>query len=193
MKIFSYIYGKMMKWARHRHAPCYLGAVSFIESSFFIIPPDVMLAPMSLSQPERARWFALLTTITSVLGGLFGYLIGYGFFALVHPYIVTLGYEMQFQQIMRWFQLWGFWVVLVAGFSPIPYKIFTISAGVFGIDLVPFAVASLLSRGARFFLVAEIMRYGGQKMEQRLHFYIDWIGWGTVLLLGLGLAIYYLL
>ncbi len=182
MRIFSALYDKAMVWANHRHAPWYLGGLSFAESSFFPIPPDVMLAPMSLARTDRAWWYAGLTTVTSVLGGLFGYLIGVLAIDAVLPLIVEAGYEPRYVQAIDWFAEWGVWAVFVAGFSPIPYKLFTIAAGASAMPLLPFAIASLVGRGARFFLVAGLMRWGGAPMEKALRTYIDRLGWLVVFL-----------
>ena len=179
-----------MTLSRHPHAVWYLGGLSFAESSFFPIPPDVMLAPMSLAQPRRAWRFALLTTITSVLGGILGYVIGLLAFDLVEPLLKDAGYYPKYLQAKAWFDEWGFWAVFLAGFSPIPYKVFTITAGVSAMALLPFVVASVVGRGARFFLVASLMAWGGEKMEEQLHRWIDYIGWITVTLVVGVLLIY---
>lgn len=190
MKLFSTLYDLVLGWSRHRHAPYYLGGLSFAESSFFPIPPDVMLAPMALAQPQRAWHYALLTTITSVLGGMLGYLIGAFAFEVVAPWIQQAGYWDAYQRAGSWFEHWGFWAILLAGFSPIPYKVFTISAGVLGMAFLPFVLASCLGRGARFYLVAGLMRWGGVRMEQTLRAYIDRIGW---LLAALVIILYFVL
>lgn len=190
MKLFSPLYRRAMQWARHRHAPWYLGGLSFAESSFFPIPPDVMLAPMSLANPQRAWWFALLTTLTSVAGGLFGYLIGVYAFDAIAPWLQQSKYWGSYQTAVSWFESWGFWAVFVAGFSPIPYKVFTIAAGVLGMALLPFTLASLIGRGARFFLVAGLMAWGGARMEAVLHRYIDRLGWAVVAMVAIGALIY---
>ncbi len=182
MKIFSPLYERAMKWARHRRAPWYLGGLSFAESSFFPIPPDVMLAPMSLAQPARAWWFALLTTLTSVAGGVLGYLIGMYAFELIEPWLRETRYWDKYLLAQAWFDRWGFWAVFLAGFSPIPYKVFTIAAGAIAMALGPFVLASLIGRGARFFLVAGLMAWGGERMEITLRRYVDRIGWATVAL-----------
>jgi len=184
MRIFSSLYDRVMAWSRHRHAPWYLGGLSFAESSFFPIPPDVMLAPMSMAEPRRAWWFAGLTTATSVLGGLLGYLIGHFAFELITPLVVEGGrYAEPFAKAEAWFREWGVWAIFIAGFSPIPYKIFTISAGVLHMALIPFLIASAVGRGARFFLVAALMAWGGERMESALRAYVDRIGWIMVLLI----------
>jgi membrane protein YqaA with SNARE-associated domain len=169
-----------MSWSRHRRAPWILGGLSFIESSFFPIPPDVMLAPMSLAQPKKAWWYATITTVASVLGGLLGYWIGATFFHAIEPWLSQSHYWPAFLTAKAWFVEWGFWAVLIAGFSPIPYKVFTIAAGVLGMPLIPFVLASFVGRGGRFYLVAGLMKWGGQKMERLLEQYVDQLGWATV-------------
>ena len=171
-----------MVWVGHRHAPWYLGVLSFAESSFFPIPPDVMLAPMALAKPEHAWRFALLTTLTSVLGGILGYIIGLFLFELVEPLLHQLGYWDGYLAAKMWFDEWGFWAIFLAGFSPIPYKVFTIAAGTISMALLPFVLASVIGRGARFFLVAGLMRWGGARMEQVIQANVDRLGWLTVVL-----------
>ena len=183
MRIFSALYERVMRWSRHPHAPRYLFGLSFAESSFFPVPPDVMLAPMALAQPSRAWHLAAITTIASVIGGLFGYMIGLFAFDLVQPLLHDLGYWESYLRAKSWFDRWGFWAIFLAGFSPIPYKVFTITAGVISMALLPFVIASLFGRGLRFFLVASLMAWGGERMEQRLKLYIDRIGWIMVVLL----------
>ncbi len=177
MKIFAPLYEKTLQWAAHRHAEKYLAGLSFAESSFFPVPPDVMLAPMVLAKRQRAWRFALITTLMSVLGGLLGYVIGASAFDFIQPVIVDRGYWDTFEKATDWFNEWGIWVILLAGFTPVPYKIFTISAGVVGMAIIPFVLMSIIGRGARFFLVAGLMYWGGEKMERKLHQYIEYIGW----------------
>ncbi|MES9817583.1 MAG: YqaA family protein [Candidatus Thiodiazotropha sp.] len=181
MPLFSSLYARTMQWSRHPHAPAYLAGLSFAESSFFPIPPDVMLAPMSMAQPKQAWFFAGLTTLASVIGGMLGYLIGVYAFDLVQPWLHSLGYWEGYLNTKAWFGEWGFWAIFLAGFSPIPYKIFTITAGVIGMAFLPFVVASIIGRGARFFLVAALMAWGGARMEKVLHRYVDRLGWILVI------------
>lgn len=180
MRLFSALYDRTMRWSRHPRAVWYLGGLSFAESSFFPIPPDVMLAPMSLAQPQRAWGFALLTTLASVIGGILGYLIGLLAFDVVEPLLHDFGYFDAFERGRLWFDRWGFWAIFVAGFSPIPYKVFTISAGVVAMAFLPFVVASVIGRGARFFLVAGLMAWGGERMERELRNWVDILGWLVV-------------
>lgn len=189
MRFFSPLYARAMHWARHRHAPVYLGTLSFAESSFFPVPPDVMLAPMCLARPERAWRLALLTTLTSAAGGLAGYAIGYFAFDAIAPWLQTTKYWASYQNAVAWFADYGFWAVFVAGFSPIPYKVFTIAAGALSMALLPFTLASIIGRGARFYLVAGLMKWGGARMEAALHRYVDRLGWASVVLVVTGLLI----
>jgi len=187
MKLFSRLYDKVLQWAGHRHASWYLAGLSFAESSFFPVPPDVMLAPMALAQRHKAWYFATLTTLASAAGGMLGYLIGMLAFDTVEPLIQQWGYAEAYQQARDWFDHWGVWVVFLAGFTPVPYKVFTISAGVTSMAFFPFILASLVGRGARFFIVAGLIYAGGEKMEGLLREYIDRLGW---LLLALLLVVY---
>ena len=181
MKLFSKLYEKVMTWSRHPHAERYLAGLSFAESSFFPIPPDVMLAPMSLAKTDKAFRFALITTLASVAGGIMGYGIGYWFIDIIQPLIGDGGrWEHAYTQTQEWFLEWGFWAIFVAGFSPIPYKVFTIGAGAIGMLFIPFVIASAIGRGARFFLVASLMKWGGKEMELKLKQYIDFLGWFIV-------------
>jgi membrane protein YqaA with SNARE-associated domain len=188
--MFQKLYDKTLQWSRHKHAAKYLCALSFAESSFFPVPPDVMLAPMALSQPDKAFRFALLTTIASVLGGMFGYLIGYFMFDSIAPWLQTTHYWESYSTAKSWFEQWGFWAVFVAGFSPIPYKVFTIAAGALNMVFLPFVLASIVGRGGRFFLVAMLLSAGGAKLESRLREYMDRLGWAAVALVVIGVGIY---
>jgi membrane protein YqaA with SNARE-associated domain len=182
VNFFSVLYDKVLTWSKHRLAPVYLFILSFSESVFFPIPPDVMLAPMALSKPQKAWRFAFITSVASVLGGMVGYLLGYVLFEpVVQPLLVSVGYEDKFATIKNWFEEWGIWVVFLAGFSPIPYKLFTITAGVMNMAFLPFVIMSAISRSLRFYLVAGLMKWGGKPMEEKLRIYVDRIGWGIVI------------
>lgn len=183
MRIFSFLYDKMLNWSRHPHAPYYLSGISFAESSFFPLMPDVMLAPMALANPHRAWMYATLTTLTSTLGGIAGYIIGAYLLHWLQPFLLAWGYGPVLATAMEWFKHYGIWAVLLAGFSPIPYKLFTIGGGAMGLPLIPFILASLVGRGSRFYLVAGLMYWGGNKMEHRLREIIDKLGWVLVGLL----------
>jgi membrane protein YqaA with SNARE-associated domain len=191
MRIFGWLYGKAMRWSRHTHAPRYLAVLTFAESSFFPIPPDVMLAPMVLARRERAWYLAALTTGASVLGGLFGYFIGMYLYAQIGGRVIEFYHaEETFIEIHNWFDSYGIWIVLVAGFTPIPYKLFTITAGILSMALVPFVLFSFVGRGARFFLVAALIFWGGAPLERVIRKYIDFIGWTVLIVLGLLYVVY---
>jgi membrane protein YqaA with SNARE-associated domain len=181
MKIFSALYGWTLKWAEHKFAPRILAILTFAESVFFPIPPDVLLAPMVLAQRDKAWRFATITTIASVLGGMVGYGLGYLMFEpWIQPLITEFGYQARFDKAMLWFSEWGVWVVFIAGFSPIPYKLFTVSAGFLNMAFLPFLLASSIGRGMRFFLVAGVIRWGGSPMEQKIRQWVDVLGWLVV-------------
>ena len=188
MKLFENIYNKLMIAAGHKRAPTILSVLSFAESSFFPIPPDVMLAPMAMRLPNKALWFAFLTTLFSVLGGIAGYAIGYFAFDMISGWLQTTKYWGSYIHAREWFEEWGVWVVFIAGFSPVPYKLFTITAGVMVQPLIPFVVASFIGRGARFFLVAGLLKYAGPHIEPMLLKYIEWLGWIFVLILLIAIA-----
>ena len=190
MTLFSALYDRVLRWAKHPHAERYLATLSFAESSFFPIPPDVMMIPMVLARPNRGWWLASLTTLFSALGGIAGYLIGLWGFELVEPIIQQAGYAARFERVVAWFGEWGLWIIFIAGFSPIPYKLFTISAGMLHMMFIPFIIASIIGRGARFYLVAGLILWGGAEMEQKLRRYIDRIGWAAVGLIVVGVLIF---
>ncbi|HIF55179.1 MAG: YqaA family protein [Methylococcales bacterium] len=188
--MFKKLYVQTLLWARHKHAEKYLCALSFAESSFFPIPPDVMLAPMALAMPDKAFKLALFTTIFSVLGGMLGYAIGFFLFDSISPWLQETHYWGKYLMAENWFKEWGFWAIFVAGFSPIPYKVFTLAAGALQMLFLPFILASLVGRGARFFLVSFLLAAGGEKLESRLRQYMDVLGWVTVALVVMGGLIY---
>ena len=154
-----------------------LGMVSFAESSFFPVPPDVMLIPMSLAQPRKAWLFALVCTITSVAGGVLGYAIGALLYNSIGGWIIQLyGYGNKMDAFRESYAEWGAMIILIKGMTPIPYKLVTISLGFAGYNLFLFIVLSIITRGARFFLLAFLLnRYGPQAreiIEKRLGFWV---------------------
>ena len=192
MKLFRPLYDLVLKWSGHPHAERYLGAMSFAESSFFPIPVDVMLAPMVLA--DRSKWFryALIATVLSVLGGLAGYAIGWGMFEAIEPWLRESHYWDAYLTARQWFDDYGVLVVFVAGFSPIPYKVFTIAAGVAAINFPVFVVASLIGRAGRFFLVAGLVKLGGEKLETSLRRYVEAIGWSVTAIVIIGVIVWLL-
>jgi len=191
MKIFEPIYTTILSWAKHKYAERYLAGVSFAESSFFPIPVDVMLAPMVLADNDKAWRYAAITTIMSVLGGMFGYLIGAFFFDTYGDQILSYFHAHDtFAEIQASYLKHGMMIILLAGFTPVPYKIFTIASGVIGVAVIPFILMSLIGRGARFFLVAGLVKLGGEKLESTLHKQVEWLGWGTLILAAIGFIVY---
>jgi membrane protein YqaA with SNARE-associated domain len=183
VKLFTKLYDQCLNWAKHPQAEKYLGALSFSESMIFPIPPDVMLAPMSLAKPGKAWRYAFITTLASVLGGVAGYFLGlFAFDSLIAPLIETMGYQGKLANAVEWFDEYGVWIIFIAGFSPIPYKVFTITAGMLSMAFFPFVIASFVGRGGRFFLVAGLMYWGGARMESKLREYVEILGWVVIVL-----------
>lgn len=183
LSFFRRLYNRVLSWSKHPHARYYLAGVSFAEASVFPIPPDVMLIPMILSAPTKVWKFAWIATLSSILGGLLGYALGYFAFEAGGEYLIrTFHYEEAYAQVSRWFEHYGFWAVLLAGFTPVPYKLFTLGAGAAQMALLPFFLASLVGRGLRFFLVAALTWKLGLKLEPYIAKYVDRIAW---ILLGL--------
>ncbi len=160
------LYDMTMKWAIHRRAPVFLAILSFAESSFFPIPPDVMLAPMSIAKPKSAWQYALLATLFSVFGGIFGYFLGVLLEPVMLQFIDKLGYNALYVAVKKLFDDWGFWAVVLAGATPIPYKVFTVGAGIFKFNLFGFIMGSIVGRGLRFFMVSSLMKFNGNKIDK---------------------------
>lgn len=173
--MFRKLYDWVMDLAGSRQAPWALAVVSFAESSFFPIPPDVMLAPMVLARRERAFVYAGICTAASVLGGCLGYAIGFYLVGFGEWLLALLGHADGQQAFEAWFSKWGLWVILIKGLTPIPYKLVTIASGLAHFSFVTFVWASVVTRGARFFLAAALLKYFGpairEEFEKRLTFY----------------------
>ena len=163
--MLAVLYDITMRWANHRNAPVFLAMLSFAESSFLPVPPDVMLAPMSMAKPKSAWRYAIIATLFSVFGGIFGYFLGNIFEPAMLQFIEKAGYTNAYSNVKQLFDSWGFWAVLLAGATPIPYKVFTIGAGVLQFNLFGFIVASILGRGLRFFLVSSLMKFNGNRID----------------------------
>jgi len=182
VKIFAPLYDKVMLWSKHKCAPFYLYVTAFIESIFWPIPVDIMLAPMALAKREKAWQFAFGATLFSVLGGALGYYLGNALYdPVVLPFIEAMHYQDKMITAQSWFSEWGVLVIFIASFTPIPFKVFTITAGVMSMAFWPFMLTALIGRAMRFFLVAGLMVLGGEKMEAKLSKYIDALGWVTIL------------
>jgi len=165
------IYDWTLSLAEKKLAGLWLGLLSFAEASFFPIPPDVLLIPLCLGRLRKAFRFALICSVASVLGGLAGYAMGAFAWEGLSPWFFQYvpGFtEEKFARIQEWYAEWGWPLVFLAGFSPIPYKIFTIASGVLGMALLPFILASAVSRSARFFLVAALVAKFGEPMKEKI-------------------------
>jgi membrane protein YqaA with SNARE-associated domain len=167
------LYDWVIRLAAHRRALPALGVISFLESSVFPIPPDVMLIPMVLANRKKAFTIAAVCTVSSVLGGLLGYAIGYYFFETIGEWVVrTYHMEAGLEAFRAGFDKWGIWIILIKGLTPIPYKLVTIASGAAHFDLFTFVWASIVTRGARFFLVAALLWKFGEPIrafvEERL-------------------------
>ena len=180
------LYDWVIRLAQHKNAIPAMGVVSFMESSFFPIPPDVMLAPMILARPEKAYFYAGVCTLASVLGGILGYAIGYFLTDLGLAILRVLGHSDRLDHFRQWFAQWGLWVILIKGLTPIPYKLVTIASGLAAFSFPVFMGASVVTRGGRFFLEAWILKRWGAAMlaqvEKRLAL---WSGIGLVVLIAL--------
>jgi membrane protein YqaA with SNARE-associated domain len=160
------LYQRVLALAASRHAPWWLAAIAFAESSFFPIPPDVLLIPMALARPARAWRLAAVCTLASVAGGALGYYIGYALFnQLAAPLLHAYGYDAAFARFQDTYARYGLWVILVKGLTPIPYKIVTIASGAAHFDFAVFMAASLVTRGLRFFIVAALLRQFGEPVR----------------------------
>lgn len=160
------LYDWIMDMARHERAPHALFCVSFVESSVFPIPPDVMLIPMVLARRAKAWVYATIATLGSVLGGLAGYAIGYFLFAyLGEPILNFYGYAAKFEETAELFRQWGVWILIAKGWTPFPYKVLTIAAGAFKMDLLAFVLASIVARAMRFYLVAALLVWFGEPIK----------------------------
>ncbi|OGV30807.1 MAG: hypothetical protein A3E88_04415 [Legionellales bacterium RIFCSPHIGHO2_12_FULL_35_11] len=181
MKLFSYLYDRTIFWSGHRHARYYLAGVSFVESSFFPIPPDMMLISMGLATPHKSWYYAFIATLFSVAGGVFGYYIGKYAITFVEPYIMASSFSTHYLKLREWLSHSSLWLVVLAGFTPFPYKVFTITAGAMNVPMFVFILGSIIGRGVRFFLVSGILYYAGDSIEKNLRRYVDIIGYTLLL------------
>ena len=176
LPLFRRLYDWMMKMAEHPKALWALSAVSFAESSFFPLPPDIMLIPMVLAKRAKAFVYAAWASISSVIGGMLGYAIGYYLFDLVGKPILDLyGYTEKFQHFAGTYNEHGIWIVLMAGLTPLPYKIFTIASGLTGMNLLSFTLASIAARSIRFFAVAGLLYWFGPQIRTFIEKYFGFV------------------
>jgi membrane protein YqaA with SNARE-associated domain len=182
------LYNWVIHFAHTKHGQIALFALSFSESSFFPVPPDVLLAALALGAPKKWLRLAIICSIASIIGGIFGYLIGVFLWSLIGQWVFAhLGFigltETNFAKFQMWYGKYDFWIVFTCGFTPIPYKVCTISAGVATINFAGFLIASALSRSARFFLVAGLLGWQGEKIRPFIEKYFDLLSLAFVALL----------
>jgi membrane protein YqaA with SNARE-associated domain len=182
------LYDWVIHFAETRHGATALFVLSFAESSFFPVPPDVLLAPLALGAPRKWLRFALACSLASVLGGMLGYGIGAFLWSAIGPWayahLGAIGLtEANFDKFQSWYDRYDFWIVFTCGFTPLPYKVCTISAGVARINFVGFLIASAVSRSARFFLIAGLMGWKGDRVRPLIEKYFNWFSLAFVIML----------
>ncbi len=184
------LYDWMMQWAHSPHSQAALFLLAFAESSVFPIPPDALLIALVLGAPARWLLLAGVCTLGSVLGGAAGYGVGRFLMDSVGMKVIEFYHAQQYyEQVMRWYQQYDFWIVFTAAFTPIPYKVFTIASGAFQMNLWAFAAVSVAGRGARFLMVAGLLRLFGEPVRRFIDKYFDWLALAFVVLLAGGFAL----
>ena len=193
MKLFGPLYDKTIAWARHPRAPWYLAVLSFVEAIIFPIMPEVMLVPMCVAKPRRAFWFAALSLAGSMVGAVVGYFLGHYAFEALKPMFGAIGMLHGIESGIAIVQAkmaespWAVFTFLVlGGFMPIPMKVFTWASGIVGVPMLPYLASMAIGRAKRVFLLALVIRLGGERAEATLRRYIEPVGWvATVLVVGL--------
>ncbi|HEX7914959.1 DedA family protein [Rudaea sp.] len=192
MKLFKPLYEKALVWAKHPLAERYLMGISFVEAFIFPLMPEIMLAPMTLAKPERWARYASLSLLFSTLGSIIGYLMGHYGFELLRPLLDDLGWLPAIDGYVAKLRGLGgwevFWLLVGGGFLPIPMKIIAWSSGIVGVPIWAFLAAMIVGRGKRVYLLCGAIRLGGEKAEQTVHKWIEWIGWGLLALVVLAVV-----
>jgi membrane protein YqaA with SNARE-associated domain len=194
MKLFRPLYERALGWAAHPLAERFLALLSFVEAIIFPVMPEVMLAPMVLAKPRRWARYATVSLVFSLAGAFVGYALGHYAFGAVRPLLDSLGWLPRIDALVA--ELSGdvvahpwsaFWMLVLAGFVPVPLKIFTWASGIVGMPLLPFFFGMLIGRGKRVYLLAAVIRLGGPRAEAALHRWIEWIGWALIALVVLAI------
>lgn len=200
MRLFQPLYERALKWAAHPQAERLLGGLSFVEAIIFPVMPEVMLAPMVLARPQRWARYALVSVVFSVLGAVVGYALGHYAFELVRPLLEYLGWieriDIEVAKLREMVQdnPWAaFWALVLAGFVPVPLKIFTWASGVVGVPMLPFVASMIVGRGKRVFALAGLIRLAGPRAEALLHRWIEWVGWAVIALVVLAVVYFQLI
>jgi len=189
--MFRKLYNWTLRMAGHRHAIRYMGAVSFAESSFFPIPPDVMVVPMIIARRDQAYWIATVCTVTSVLGAMLGYAIGAFFWESFGPWLAH--YIGLTDQVRHYFVQYGVAIILLKGFTPIPFKLVTIASGLAGFSFPLFVLLALLTRGARFLLLAWALKKWAEPVQAFIEKRLTLVTWSVLGILVGGIALVFLL
>ncbi|TDR39433.1 membrane protein YqaA with SNARE-associated domain [Tahibacter aquaticus] len=189
MKLFKPLYEKALQWAAHPQAERLLAGLSFVEAIIFPVMPEVMLAPMTLARPSRWARYATISMVFSVIGAVVGYVLGHYAFDLLRPLLDYLGWLPRIDALVLELRTtvansaWtAFWLLVLAGFMPVPLKIFTWASGIVGVPMLAFVASMIIGRGKRVYLLAGVIRLGGPRAEAVLHKYIEWVGWAALLL-----------
>jgi len=194
MRLFKSLYEFALRWAVHPHAEYFLAGLSFVEAFIFPVAPEIMLAPMTLARPKLWARYATISLICSLLGSFVGYALGHFAFHLARPLIGDLGWMPKLNEIIAQLHDQSPWktfgLLVLAGFIPIPLKIFTWASGVVGVPIPAFVAGMLVGRGKRVFAVCGAIRIGGERAERALHRWIEWIGWGLVIMI-VALIVYF--
>jgi membrane protein YqaA with SNARE-associated domain len=184
VRLFRPLYERAIAWAKHPRAPQILCALSFFEAFIFPVMPEVMLAPMCLAKPKSAFRYAAISLAGSLFGAMVGYLLGHYAFELVRPVFDWLGWTAGINEWVAKLSVWvqqsqwkAFWVLVGAGFLPVPLKVFTWASGVVGMPMLPFLCGMTVGRGKRVFLLALAIRIGGERAERALHRHVETVGW----------------
>ena len=192
MRLFKPLYEFALRWAARPRAEWYLAGLSFVEAFIFPIAPEIMLAPMTLAKPRCWARYATISLSGSILGAFVGYALGHYAFDLVRPLFADIGWLSSLDELVVRLRLemsqhaWrAFGILVLAGFMPIPLKIFTWASGIVGVPLPAFVAGMLIGRGKRVYLLSGLIRLGGERTEAAIHSWIEWIGWGVLVLIAL--------
>ncbi|RDH85285.1 MAG: hypothetical protein DIZ80_02390 [endosymbiont of Galathealinum brachiosum] len=188
--IFAGLYNRAMGWAEHPKRERYLVGVSLFESFIFPLPTALLMIPMVIATPDKAIRLATITTLMSVFGAAIGYLLGWGAMSVIEPWITEMGWLPQLESARLEFVKYGVLAVGIGAFTPAPFKIFTITAGMLSMSFIPFLLVSLVGRAAHFYMIALLMAWAGPKMEPVVRKYIEWLGWAVILLAVVGFLIH---
>ena len=187
MRVFAALYRRVLGWSRHPHAERYLAGLSLVEAFAFPVAPELMLAPMCLAQPRRGLRYASVSLAFSLIGSLIGYALGHYAFDALQPLLLRLGWMAPIERLVGELRVdvaqhpWtAFWLLVLAGFTPLPLKLFTWASGIVGVPLLAFFASMAVGRGKRVYLLAALLRWLGPRAERFLARWVEWLGWGAI-------------